>query len=91
MGNIIEVTARNELLRRDGRHTAHEFLDKIEDISFPVRRSSARATPWCPRTWRATIPSPPHPRGPCSRLKRKQDNGELGLDPGRESPQGGDE
>ncbi len=30
MGSIIEVTARNELLRRDGRHTAHEFLDRIE-------------------------------------------------------------
>jgi hypothetical protein len=30
MGSIIEMAARNELLRRDGRHTAHEFLDKIE-------------------------------------------------------------
>ena len=30
MGSIIELAARNELLRRDGRHTAHEFLDKIE-------------------------------------------------------------
>jgi HPr kinase/phosphorylase len=30
MGSIIEIAARNELLRRDGRHTAHEFLDKIE-------------------------------------------------------------
>src|SRR5258708_25699526 len=38
MGSIIEVTARNELLRRDGRHTAHEFLDKIEGhlISRPA-------------------------------------------------------
>jgi HPr kinase/phosphorylase len=30
MGSIIELAARNELLRRDGRHTANEFLDKIE-------------------------------------------------------------
>jgi HPr kinase/phosphorylase len=30
MGSIIELAARNELLRRDGRHTAHEFLDKVE-------------------------------------------------------------
>jgi HPr kinase/phosphorylase len=30
MGSIIEMAARNELLRRDGRHTAHEFLDKVE-------------------------------------------------------------
>jgi HPr kinase/phosphorylase len=38
MGSIIEVTARNELLRRDGRHTAHELLDKIEGqlISRPA-------------------------------------------------------
>jgi HPr kinase/phosphorylase len=30
MGSIIEMAARNELLRRDGRHTASEFLEKIE-------------------------------------------------------------
>ena len=30
MGSIIELAARNELLRRDGRHPAHEFLDRIE-------------------------------------------------------------
>lgn len=30
MGSIIEMAARNELLRRNGRHTAREFLDKIE-------------------------------------------------------------
>ena len=30
MGSIIELAARNELLRRDGRHSAHEFLDRIE-------------------------------------------------------------
>jgi HPr kinase/phosphorylase len=30
MGTIIEMAARNELLRRDGRHTAKEFLGRIE-------------------------------------------------------------
>jgi HPr kinase/phosphorylase len=30
MGSIIEMAARNELLRRDGRHTANEFLERIE-------------------------------------------------------------
>jgi HPr kinase/phosphorylase len=30
MGSIIEMAARNEMLRRDGRHTAMEFLEKIE-------------------------------------------------------------
>ena len=30
MGSIIEMAARNEMLRRDGGHTAHDFLKKIE-------------------------------------------------------------
>ncbi|HEY1695905.1 MAG TPA: HPr(Ser) kinase/phosphatase [Polyangiaceae bacterium] len=30
MGSIIEMAARNEMLRRDGRHTASEFLERIE-------------------------------------------------------------
>ena len=30
MGSIIEMAARNEMLRRDGGHTAQEFLEKIE-------------------------------------------------------------
>ena len=30
MGSIIEMAARNELLRRDGHHSATEFLEKIE-------------------------------------------------------------
>ncbi|MDP9148831.1 MAG: HPr(Ser) kinase/phosphatase [Myxococcota bacterium] len=30
MGSIIEMAARNQLLNRDGRHTASEFLEKIE-------------------------------------------------------------
>jgi HPr kinase/phosphorylase len=30
MGSIIEMAARNEMLRRDGGHTAQEFIEKIE-------------------------------------------------------------
>jgi HPr kinase/phosphorylase len=30
MGSIIEMAARNEMLRRDGQHSAQEFLEKIE-------------------------------------------------------------
>jgi HPr kinase/phosphorylase len=30
MGSLIEMAARNEMLRRAGRHTAQEFLEKIE-------------------------------------------------------------
>jgi HPr kinase/phosphorylase len=30
MGSIIEMAARNEMLRRDGAQTAHDFLEKIE-------------------------------------------------------------
>ncbi len=30
MSSIIEMAARNELLRRDGRHTARDFLQKLE-------------------------------------------------------------
>jgi HPr kinase/phosphorylase len=30
MGSIIEMAARNEMLRRDGAHTAHDFLERIE-------------------------------------------------------------
>jgi HPr kinase/phosphorylase len=35
MGSIIEMAARNELLRRDGRHTAQEFLQRIEGHIVP--------------------------------------------------------
>jgi HPr kinase/phosphorylase len=35
MGTIIEMAARNELLRRDGRHTAKEFLGRIESHLGP--------------------------------------------------------
>jgi HPr kinase/phosphorylase len=30
MGSIIEMAARNEMLRRDGASTAHDFLERIE-------------------------------------------------------------
>jgi HPr kinase/phosphorylase len=38
MGSIIEMAARNELLRRGGRHTAREFLGRIEGhlVSHPA-------------------------------------------------------
>jgi HPr kinase/phosphorylase len=43
MGSIIEMAARNELLRRDGRHTAREFLEKVEGhlVTSPALESDA--------------------------------------------------
>ena len=35
MGSIIEMAARNELMRRDGRHSANEFLERIEGHLVP--------------------------------------------------------
>jgi HPr kinase/phosphorylase len=35
MGSIIEMAARNELLRRDGRHSASEFLERLEGQLVP--------------------------------------------------------
>src|SRR5580658_4456332 len=49
MGSIIEMAARNEMLRHDGRHTAHDLLDKIEAhlVTQPAvdRESEARVPP----------------------------------------------
>ncbi|HEY8039607.1 MAG TPA: HPr(Ser) kinase/phosphatase [Polyangiaceae bacterium] len=49
MGSIIEMAARNEMLRRDGHHTAHEFLEKIEThlVTRPAveRESESLAAP----------------------------------------------
>jgi HPr kinase/phosphorylase len=60
MGSIIEMAARNELLRRDGRHTAHEFLDKIEGhlATRPGRDPDAPAggEPRAPATWSQLAP-----------------------------------
>lgn len=43
MGSIIEMAARNELLRRGGRHTAEEFLQRIEGHlgSYPAVEGAA--------------------------------------------------
>jgi HPr kinase/phosphorylase len=35
MASIIEMAARNELLRRDGRHPAREFLERLESRLVP--------------------------------------------------------
>jgi HPr kinase/phosphorylase len=35
MASIIEMAARNELLRRDGRHSAREFLERLEGRLVP--------------------------------------------------------
>ena len=40
MSSIIEMAARNELLRRDGRHTAREFLQKLEDHLIDSQRAT---------------------------------------------------
>jgi HPr kinase/phosphorylase len=50
MGSIIEMAARNELLRRDGRHSANEFLQKIEshmkvDFGEPAVETDALDSP----------------------------------------------
>lgn len=57
MGSIIELAARNELLRRDGRQTAHEFLDRLE--AHLVTRPAIEQDP-------STLvsPAPPTPAKP---------------------------
>jgi HPr kinase/phosphorylase len=47
MGSIIEMAARNEMLRRDGRHTATEFLERIEAhlSARPVVEPESLASP----------------------------------------------
>jgi HPr kinase/phosphorylase len=47
MGSIIEMAARNELLRRGGRHTAQEFLERIEGhlVSRPAIEHDAESSP----------------------------------------------
>jgi HPr kinase/phosphorylase len=64
MGSIIEIAARNELLRRDGRHSATEFLQRVEGhlIPRPAPERDPEAAP-------ATVPAPafvetPPVRGP---------------------------
>jgi HPr kinase/phosphorylase len=50
MGSIIEMAARNELLRRDGRNTAREFVGKIEGGIVPH--------PGADRAGESSIPAP---------------------------------
>jgi HPr kinase/phosphorylase len=69
MGSIIEMAARNELLRRDGRHTAHEFLEKIESslVTRPAIENEPESTaspergsvegPNTKQSWSSLIPS----------------------------------
>jgi HPr kinase/phosphorylase len=64
MGSIIEMAARNELLRRDGRHTATEFLGKIEShlVTRPAIECEpeSTATPPVPSD-ETSKPAPPAP------------------------------
>ena len=57
MGSIIEMAARNEMLRRDGRHTAHEFLERIE--SHMATRPALERDPES----LASPPAPPYESG----------------------------
>jgi HPr kinase/phosphorylase len=45
MGSLIEMAARNELLRRAGRHTALEFLEKIEEHMKPQSQDEGAPAP----------------------------------------------
>jgi HPr kinase/phosphorylase len=63
MGSIIEMAARNELMRRDGRHSASEFLGKIEErlVRGPLveadgdRADAIESKP--PATWSTLAPN----------------------------------
>ena len=66
MGSIIEMAARNELLRRDGRHTAHEFLDKIEGHLVDATGDRAMPTPPARRCRSG------EPRGPATVVARSR-------------------
>jgi HPr kinase/phosphorylase len=61
MGSIIEMAARNEMLRRDGKHTASDFLEKIErhlTVGAAVDRESSSTAGPAPETGEA---APKHP------------------------------
>jgi HPr kinase/phosphorylase len=62
MGSIIEMAARNELLRRDGRHTGHEFLERIEAhlVTRPALEKEA-PTQQPPSSMEIAGKPPPHP------------------------------
>jgi HPr kinase/phosphorylase len=60
MGSIIEMAARNQLLRRDGRHTAHEFLEKIEShlVTRPAIEGERESVPPSASTPSSPAPAP---------------------------------
>jgi HPr kinase/phosphorylase len=65
MGSIIEMAARNEMLRRDGQHTAAEFLERIE-AHLSTRPSADKepeslASPPAPAYESSGKPQPPTP------------------------------
>jgi HPr kinase/phosphorylase len=62
MGSIIEMAARNELLRRDGRHTGHEFLERIEAhlVARPALENEP-STQQPPSSKEIAGKPPPHP------------------------------
>ncbi len=59
MGSIIEMAARNELLRRDGRHSASELLNRIEErlITRPAAENAKPEADEAPRGRAPTKPS----------------------------------
>jgi HPr kinase/phosphorylase len=77
MGSILEIAARNELLRRAGSHTAKEFLSRLENqlvtsvamddqpesVAGPVSsgRSLPDLAPSAPRLPRPISPTPDRP------------------------------
>lgn len=56
MGTILEVAARGELLRREGRGGAHEFLGKLEAQLLATPSSAAAPKPARPVQPESTIP-----------------------------------
>jgi HPr kinase/phosphorylase len=60
MGSILEVAARNELLRRTGDHSARDFLGRLEGHLLDGREGAARPT----------LPSPGTPRDGTSVMQR---------------------
>ncbi len=56
MSSIIEMAARNELLRRDGRHTAHEFLQKLEGHLIDTTGSASPESPESPESLDSPMP-----------------------------------
>jgi HPr kinase/phosphorylase len=60
MGSIIEMAARNELLRRDGRHSANEFLERLEGQLVPRPAVDGDPESLEPPEKAPADPRPPH-------------------------------